>query len=78
MKLNIFSDPHSVGAEKYNDYISAEGYDSHNECPENDIKQSNSEALVMLELIGMQCTPSLKFLLMGKIEQNCAKLNWLK
>ena len=38
---------------------SAKEYDSSNECPEYDNKQSDGEALVMLELWGMQSTSSL-------------------
>ena len=49
----------SAGAVEYTDCISREESDSPNEYPGNDIKQSDSEAPVMLELWGMQSTPSL-------------------
>ena len=48
-----------AGAVEYIDCISAEGQDSLNECPEDDIKQSDSEAPVMLELWGKWSTPTL-------------------
>ena len=48
-----------AGALEYTDCISAEGYDSPNECPGYDTKQSDSEVPVMLELWGMQ---SIRFL----------------
>ena len=66
--------------------ISADRYDSPNECPGYDTKQSSGEASVNLELCGMQSTPSLpslpdplwlkveapdKVLSMGQIELNC-------
>ena len=63
-----------------------------NECPRYDIKQSDGEVPVMLELWGMQSTPSLLSLpgllwpgdlatdmvfSMGQIELNCVlMLNW--
>ena len=75
-----------AGAVEYTDCIS-------NECPEYDIKQSDVEAPVMLELWGMQSTPSLpslpgalwlgvvapdRVLSMGQIELNCViMLNWI-
>ena len=40
----------SAGAEEYIDGISAERYDSPNECPGYDTKQSDGEASVMQEL----------------------------
>ena len=46
----------SAGAVEYTDCFSAEGYDSHNDCPWYDSKQSNGEALVMVELWGMRGT----------------------
>ena len=49
----------STGAAEYTDYISAEEYDSFNECPHYNTKQSEGEAPVMLKLWGMQSTPSL-------------------
>ena len=49
----------SAGAGEYTNCISAEKYPSPNECPGYDIKQSNGEVAVMLELWGMLCTPSL-------------------
>ena len=45
------------------DCISAKGYDSPYECPGYDIKQSDGEATVMIELWGMQSTLSLPSLL---------------
>ena len=44
---------------EYTDSISAEGQDSFNECPGFDTKQSDAETSVILELWGMQSTPSL-------------------
>ena len=44
----------STGAIEYTVCISAEEYDSSNECPEYDSKQSDDEAPIMLELWGMQ------------------------
>ena len=49
----------SAGAIEYTDCILAEGKDSPNECPGYGTKQSDGEATVMLELWGMQSTPSL-------------------
>ncbi len=47
----------------YTDYISAEGHaPPTNECPGYDTKQSDGEVPVMLELWGMQSTPSLPLL----------------
>ena len=48
----------SVGIVEYIDCISAERLDSSNECPGNDFKQSDGEAPVMQELLGIS-TPSL-------------------
>ena len=48
-----------AGAAEYTDCISAEGWDSSNECPDYDTKQSDGEASVMLELWGMLSTPLL-------------------
>ena len=53
----------STGAAKYTDCISAEEYNSPNECRGYDTKQSDAEASVMLDLWGMQSTPSLPLLL---------------
>ena len=39
-------------AVKYTSYISSEGYDPPNKCPTYDIKQSDGEAPVILELWG--------------------------
>ena len=52
----------SAGAVEYTDCISAEGVRLPNVCPDNDSKQFDGEALVMLELCGMQSTPSLSLL----------------
>ena len=49
---------HLTGAVEYTDCISPEELDFPNECPENDIKQSDGEAPV-LELWGMRSTSSL-------------------
>ena len=47
-------------AVEYTDRNSAEGLDSPpNECPVYDTKQSDGEVPVMLELWGIQSTPSL-------------------
>ena len=54
--------PQSAVAIEYTDFISAEGYDSPNEFPIYDTKQSDSEAPA-LELWGMCSTPSLPLLL---------------
>ena len=48
---------------EYTDCISAEIYDSINESPGYDTKQSDGEASVMLELWGMLSTSSLPSLL---------------
>ena len=73
-----------AGAVEYTDCISAEGQDSPNECPGYDTKQSDGEALVMLDLWRTQSVPSFpslpslhwpgvvepnKFLYIGQIEQ---------
>ena len=75
----------SAGAAEYTDCFSVEGQDFSNECPRYDTKQSDGEAPVMLELLGMWSTPSLlsfpdplwpgvvapnRVLSMGKIELN--------
>ena len=44
---------------EYTDCISSEQYDHPNVCPGYDTKRSDSEAQVILELRGMQTTPSL-------------------
>ena len=49
----------SAGAVEYTDCFSTERYDSPNACPWYDTKQSDDEALIKLELWGMQCTPLL-------------------
>ena len=46
----------SAGAAEYTECISAEEYDSPNECPGHDTKQSDGEAQWMLELWGMRIT----------------------
>ena len=75
-KINIAQ---SAGAAEYTDCISAE-------CPDNNAKQSNGEAPVMLELWGVRSTPLLpslpgplwprvvapyRVLSMGQVELNC-------
>ena len=57
MYLNIFSQ--SAGAVEYIDCTSAKGYDTPNECPAYDTKQSDGEGPAMLELWGMRSTSSL-------------------
>ena len=52
----------SAGTAEYTDCISAEGYDSTNECIGYDTKQSDGEASVMVELWGMRSNPSLPLL----------------
>ena len=80
-------------AVKYTDCTSAEGEDSSNECPRYDIKQSDGEVPVMLELWGMRIAPSLpslpcplwsgvvisdRVLSMSEIELNYVLvLNWI-
>ena len=44
---------------EYTDCISTEGLECPNECPDNDTKQSDVEAPVMLEFWGMRSSPSL-------------------
>ena len=51
----------SAGAVEYTDYF-CRGVPPHNERPNYDIKQSDGEVPVMLELWGMQCTPLLSSL----------------
>ena len=46
-------------AVEYTECISAEGLDPTNECPGYDTKQSDGEAPLVLEISGMQSTPSL-------------------
>ena len=60
----------SAGAVEYTDSISAEGFDSPNECPRYDTKQSDGEIPVMLELWGMQSAPSLSSLPGSTLAQN--------
>ena len=75
----------SAAAVEYIDCTSAEGNESPNECPGYDIKQSDGEVPVMLELWTMRSTPSLpslpgplgpgvvapdRVLFMGRIELN--------
>ena len=48
----------SAGAIEYTDCFSADGQDPLNECPGYNSKQSDDEALLMLELWGMQSTLS--------------------
>ena len=49
----------SAGAAEYTVCFSAKRYDSPNECPEYDTKQSDGEAPVILELWEMQSNPLL-------------------
>ena len=64
-----------TGAVEYTDFISAEGYDSHDEYPGYDKKQSHEKASVNLDLWGMQCTSLLPSLpdLCTKAKRNCLK-----
>ena len=77
---------HSAGAVEYTDCITAVGYNSPNECPVYDTKQSDGEVPLMLEQWGMWSTPPLPFLpgplwpevvaldrvlSMGQLELNC-------
>ena len=53
----------SAGAVEYTDCTSAEGWDPPpHECPAYDTKQSDGEVPAVLELWGMQSTPSLPLL----------------
>ena len=57
-------DPYKSGAQsteaiKYTDYISASRWDSLNESPGYDIKQSDGDFPAMLELCGIECNLSL-------------------
>ena len=52
---------HLAGAVEYTEFISAESK-TPNECSGYDSKQSDGEVPVMLELWGMQSTPSLPLL----------------
>ena len=52
----------SAGTVEYTDGFSAEGLDTHNECPVYDTKQYDGEVPVMLGLWEMPCTPSLPLL----------------
>ena len=49
----------STGDVEYTDSISADGYDSPNESHGYDTKQSDGEAVVMMELWGIRSIPSL-------------------
>ena len=52
----------SAGAIEYTNWFSGEGYNIINECPDYDIKQSDGEVPVMLELWWKRITPSLPLL----------------
>ena len=52
----------SAEAVEYTDCTCAEGEDPHNECPRYETKQRYGEVPVMLDLWGMQSTPSLPLL----------------
>ena len=93
MSLPLIFWSNSAGVAEYTDWFSAEGLDSPNECPGYDIEQSDGEALVMLELWGMQSTSLLpllpvplwpgvvaldRVLSIGQIELNSeCMLNWI-
>ena len=82
-----------AGTAEYTGCISAEGLDFPNKCPGYDIKQSDGEAPIILELWVMHCTslmPPLpgplrprvvapdRVLSMGQIELNSVlMLNWI-
>ena len=51
-----------AGAVEYTDCISTEGYDSPSECPWYNIKQSDGETAVILQLWEMLNTPLLPLL----------------
>ena len=55
MDVDVFQDRPG----EYTDQISAEEKESPNKCPGYDTRQADGEASVMLELWGMQSTPSL-------------------
>ena len=77
----------SVGAAEYTDCISVERYDSPNDCPWYDIKQSDGEALGMWSTLSLPLLPGPlwprlvapdRVLFMGQIELNCViMLNWI-
>ena len=79
--------PQSVGGCRIHRLNHYRGIRLPNKCPGYDNKQSDGEVPVMLELWGMQSTPSLpllpmvapeRVLSMGQIELNCALiLNWI-
>ena len=91
--LLLFYITQSVGAVGYTDSTPEEGWDPTNECLEYEIKQSDGEVPVMLELFGMRNSPSLpslpgslwpavvardRVLSMGQIELNWVlMLNWI-
>ena len=82
-----------AGAAEYTNFIFAEEWYSHNECPGQDTKQSGGEAPVMPEPWEMRNTSSLpshpgplwpgvvapdRDLSIGQIELNCVlMLNWI-
>ena len=66
----------TAGAVEYANCISAEVLNPLNECPGYDIKQSDGEAPVMLELWGMGSTPSLS-LLPGPIWPEVVAPDWV-
>ena len=82
MYTTIICMTQSAGAAEYTDCFSAEGWDSSNECPGYDTKQSDNEAPVMLETWGMGSTiwlPLLpdRVLSIAQIEVNSVlMLNW--
>ena len=51
--------PSQAGTVEYTNCIFAEGYDSLNECPVYDFKESDGQAPVVLEFGGMRSTSSL-------------------
>ena len=70
-----------AGAVEYTDCIPAEEWDSFNECPGYDTKQSDHGASVMLELWGMQITPllpSLQGLLWPGVVAPDESCQWVK
>ena len=52
----------TAGGVEYTDCTPAEGYPPPNECPAYDTKQSDGKVPAVLELWGMQSTPSFPLL----------------
>ena len=65
----------SAGAVQYTDSTFADRLDVLNECPRYDTKQSDDEVPVLLELRGIQGTPSLPFL-QGPLKSELVAPDW--